>query len=849
MDDKEIKKQQETDATKKAATTAAKGVANAYAGPIGGKAVDLASKTKLGDAVLNKGAQQFNKANPALGKIANAANKAGALDAADKAVDATSGGEGGLPKDSLDSGINSSNTGGRFGKLKNFLNSGDNNTSRETEGSFLSNIPTSLKIKIVAGLMGLLLLMAIPIVVISILFSVGDAAADFFNGIFNIFTKDQETLEQQYYEKLEEVQTKKNLSEGVCIDINLITAALTVNREYDYSLEEGEQDAGSEYTSNSTDEDDPDYYNNGTTVNYKKMMKQIELLANMQIKHIRYGWDQSIDDVITDGKHCKSVGSETTTELVTKENQDNFDESTIPLLGKNGKDSSTAELVAQHDLTGFKAFFTKKVNEETNYEYWLYQPAAEEVCEGGTGANGVYDPCFKTVPKCTASLPSIQPVHSIGDLETMEDNVFYWNLVNSFIPTYYNDYLPPETQPEERLKRIQEMAEEVYLLYEDMGPSMNCAANTTNVCSYAFNDDGSVNDLSTSSSMSNVKVELMKCNDPTVDDGYGILELEDYIKGVVADEIRTGYGNYEAVKAQAVMARTYILQYADSKETMEDGSTLLKIQNCTNKQVYIDPIIVYNEAGREVYDEWQNVLKEVEGVVLTDSAGNMVKNKPGSAYMYTSLEQQAWMASNSDYRTMLMETYSNADNVYKNCVTAAVNGSVSHIGSVSGSNSCPSFFDEDSDYWGWTGKYNPFISYGIQCTWYAFGRSLQILNQDFGMDLSTATRELKSAVGTGNAGTWWDKNVSSQVYTSSNNVDDAKPGAIVVWGNNCGQKYGHVAVVEEVTKNDDGTIKTVTVSEGNPDACKITVKSREAMLHQHEGNTCRYFKGYIYLAN
>ena len=50
------KKEQEKEATKKALKTTAKGAATAFGSPAAGKAVDLASKTKLGDKVLNKGA-------------------------------------------------------------------------------------------------------------------------------------------------------------------------------------------------------------------------------------------------------------------------------------------------------------------------------------------------------------------------------------------------------------------------------------------------------------------------------------------------------------------------------------------------------------------------------------------------------------------------------------------------------------------------------------------------------------------------------------------------------------------------------------------------------------------------
>ena len=41
-------------------------------------------------------------------------------------------------------------------------------------------------------------------------------------------------------------------------------------------------------------------------------------------------------------------------------------------------------------------------------------------------------------------------------LKTMKDSVYYWNLVNSFIPDYYSEYLPSENDPkrEAAIKRI-----------------------------------------------------------------------------------------------------------------------------------------------------------------------------------------------------------------------------------------------------------------------------------------------------------------------------------------------------------------------------------------------------------
>ena len=95
MDEKQLKKQQEQQASAKALKTAAKGAATYFAGPLGGKAVDAISKTKAGQQILNKGGQALNKM-PGMGKAAKQLDDSGITDTADKAVDMM-GGKGGTP--------------------------------------------------------------------------------------------------------------------------------------------------------------------------------------------------------------------------------------------------------------------------------------------------------------------------------------------------------------------------------------------------------------------------------------------------------------------------------------------------------------------------------------------------------------------------------------------------------------------------------------------------------------------------------------------------------------------------------------------------------------------------------
>lgn len=456
---KDMKKQEEQDASKKALKTGAKAAANAYLGPAGGKAVDLASKTKLGDNILNKGAESINKKAPKIGKIANAANKSGALDAADKAVDATSGGVDSLGKDGLppEEGLTDkfNNIDGNIiddnneisdnedddTPFNNFFDtfnySPQNNLDGNTSNGSLKKFIKKHKFKLILIISSFFLLIIIIVTIISAIYSVGDIFTNFISGIKEFFTEDQQALEKEYYEELQQTQTDIHNKYGICIDANLITAALTINKSFDESLNESKDKVEDEIDGEETE-----------TVSYKQMKKQIKLLANMQIMTNRYE------------KSSECADNESTT-----------------LITEGDEDSSTKELIASHDDDSIFEFFKKKSNKEKNYVYHKYTP----VCQITTVGNTI----VKSYPT-NVNLPEDTKEISIGDLSTMEDSVFYWNLVNSFIPDYYADYLP-ESEPA-KTEAAKKIAEDIYLLYQDIGPSQSCSMDYNFICR---SDEGS----------------------------------------------------------------------------------------------------------------------------------------------------------------------------------------------------------------------------------------------------------------------------------------------------------------------------------------------------------------------
>lgn len=90
---KNNEKEQQHESNKKAAKVAAKAAADYFTGGTGGAVVDKLANTKLGNEVLNKGADILDKV-PGMGKTTKKLDDSGGLDIADKALSMGAGGAG-----------------------------------------------------------------------------------------------------------------------------------------------------------------------------------------------------------------------------------------------------------------------------------------------------------------------------------------------------------------------------------------------------------------------------------------------------------------------------------------------------------------------------------------------------------------------------------------------------------------------------------------------------------------------------------------------------------------------------------------------------------------------------------
>ena len=222
-------------------------------------------------------------------------------------------------------------------------------------------------------------------------------------------------------------------------------------------------------------------------------------------------------------------------------------------------------------------------------------------------------------------------------------------------------------------------------LFDDDSNSSNAG---NGVCSYRVNNK----------EVSNVKVQLLNCEGNTPVEGEELIDFETYITGVVSQE--NGDGDYEALKAQAVAARSYSLtrpkqmgEAAGIKLEQKNGQWILSLRSCTNDQAFCNPDkgCWSNTCGGDAYEKcnhkkgnskapvsqrtihsgedksknWsraaisanskvRQAVKETEGEVLLDKNGVIVVTN------FTNSNQQKWnklAKEGKHYFEILMSDY------------------------------------------------------------------------------------------------------------------------------------------------------------------------------------------------
>jgi len=411
-----------------------------------------------------------------------------------------------------------------------------------------------------------------------------------------------------------------------------------------------------------------------------------------------------------------------------------------------------------------------------------------------------------------------------------------------------------------------------------------------------------------SGSFANCSVINTSCTGITIKSGSyaGTYTLEEYIAGVVNHEVGAGWPD-EAIKAQAIAARTFALKYTDN--------CTKEIENSTNAQTFSPAT---DERIKKLVDETAGMVMTYNGEIINSEYGSWWGNNRDSsceAYhdcqngncsidLYKSPNKEKWtfempqnyfswsnvtdsiQMDNSTIRSLgghcrgmsqFGAKYLDLGKNYKydQILETFYSDGVQLSSFGNSQNSCPSGTSTQgliaSNYRGFMQRVgNPtasdyyysqeymYSSNVGQCVWYVQRRALEIM-ETVEIDEDTRQKAIAALKNTyGNGRDWWN-NPSLTMFGSSTNYAEPKVGAIIVWRytqaniNSMGADYGHVAMVEAV----DYENKTMTVSDGwksnwgAPNSIEYasfgfrTVPFEWALDY---GNPNKYiFMGYVYL--
>lgn len=211
------------------------------------------------------------------------------------------------------------------------------------------------------------------------------------------------------------------------------------------------------------------------------------------------------------------------------------------------------------------------------------------------------------------------------------------------------------------------------------------------MCSYGGSCEYAVD----GATYSNLKVKLLQCGDETRGEpieGEALVDFEKYIMGVVYAE--NAGGSFEALKAQAVAARSYALLRGKKMGTkylqiyQENGQWILPIRNCTEDQVYCDPdqgcsavrkpsasgaaTTIYSGANKKGYT-YKGPLSADSDIrkAVIETTGEVLMNGGSIVYTtYTDTTQNRFNSMANDgieYNQILANVYGTGSDVKSSC--------------------------------------------------------------------------------------------------------------------------------------------------------------------------------------
>lgn len=426
------------------------------------------------------------------------------------------------------------------------------------------------------------------------------------------------------------------------------------------------------------------------------------------------------------------------------------------------------------------------------------------------------------------------------------------------------------------------------------------------IMSFASYDNGK----GQGSSFVSCNIVNTSCSGITISNGTyaGTYTLEEYIAGVVNREVGTGWPD-EAIKAQAIAARSFALNYTNNCTkvipnsegvqtfkpatdqriidlvnetsgmvmTYEDkiinaqyaswwgnnkGTSCGSYNSCTNGQCSLD---IYKAPNNEKwtftmpqnYFAWGNVTDNIQMQDQTiQSLGGHCRGMTqfGAKYLDLELNYKYDEILSTFYSDgVVISTFGNSTNSCSQVTTSTGLIASNYSGFLQRiSNPTKNDYYYSQDY---------FYSSNVgQCVWYAKRRALEIINT-ISIDETKRAQAEEAVKNTyGNGKDWWN-NPSLKMFGESTDYTQPRVGALVVWRytdkyaktNYKGINYGHIGVIESV----DYTKQTVIVSEGwkknweapnTIDYASFSIKEHSFDWLKNYGRPGDYeFIGYVYL--
>lgn len=305
-------------------------------------------------------------------------------------------------------------------------------------------------------------------------------------------------------------------------------------------------------------------------------------------------------------------------------------------------------------------------------------------------------------------------------------------------------------------------------------------------------------------------------------DGAGVYSIDDYIAGVIAHEAYSD-GGEEALKAQAIAARTFLLNRTNNCTKSIENSESAQTFNPNPGQWAIDAstetsgmVLTSNgEIFSAMYDSFCYADKDcpsatcdssgctVEYTKLPDGEKHTITLKTekqrtrivpggGHAYGMSQLVSYEMAAEGSTYEEILKFFYSDSVEISNMNAGESGEGLQEIDGFVARTNRAT----RDNKYFYGDGSYTE-----GECAWYGVRRTNEILG--------TLGKDIRVSNG-GNGGDFCYASDYAK-FEKSYDVYDVQPGDVISWKN--GASYGHVAIIEAVYRDSSGNPTKVLISE------------------------------------